>query len=312
VRGGKQVRIAIVGTGAMGSVYAGLLGDAGHDVWAIDVHKSHIDAIRKDGLRLEGASGDRVVRINATCDPSEVGVCDMIIIATKAMQVASAVGSLDVLAGPNSVIVTIQNGIGAAEQIRRILPPSRLLIGVAEGFGASLKAPGHVFHHGMELIRLGEMTGGLSERLEQTVRVWRGAGFNVKGYADIDQLIWEKFICNVTFSGTCTVLSRTVDEVMEDEHSWKIALGCGLEAYEIGLAKKIHFSFRDAEAYIATFGEKLSGSRPSMLLDHMARQRSEIDYINGMVPVLAHEVGMRAPINEVIASLVKAIESEFE
>ena len=173
------LRIAIVGTGAMGSVYAGLLGDAGNDIWAIDIWKEHIDAIRTNGLRVEGASGDRIVRINATCEPSEVALCDMIIIATKAGDVSSAVKSINPMIGPNTVIVTIQNGIGTAEQISRIIPQNRILIGVAGGFGASLKGPGHVHHHGMELIRLGEMAGGLSPRLEQIVRIWRDAGFNV-------------------------------------------------------------------------------------------------------------------------------------
>ena len=302
------MRIAIVGTGAMGSVYAGLLGDVGNDIWAIDIWKEHIDSIRTNGLRVEGASGDRVVRINATCDPSEVALCDMIIIATKAGDVSSAVKSIHAMIGPNTVFVTMQNGIGTAEQISRIIPQNRILIGVAGGFGASLKGPGHVHHHGMEFIRLGEMTGGLSPRLEQIVRVWRDAGFNVKGYADIDQLVWEKFICNVTFSGTCTVLYRTVGEVMNNEHSWKVALGCGLEAYQVGLAKKIRFSFPDAQAYITSFGERISEARPSMLLDHMARRRSEIDVINGMVPVQAHKVGLRAPMNEVITLLIKAKE----
>ena len=76
------MRIAIVGTGAMGSVYAGLLADAGNEVWAVDINKEHVDTIRAHGLRVEGASGDRVVHIHATCDPSEVPACDLIVIST--------------------------------------------------------------------------------------------------------------------------------------------------------------------------------------------------------------------------------------
>ena len=306
------MRIAVVGTGAMGSVYAGLLGDAGNEVWAIDVWKEHVDAIGRNGLRVEGASGDRVVRINATCDPSDVGFCDMIIIATKARDVDSAARSIGTLIGPDTIILTIQNGLGSAERISRVLPGAKILIGVASGFGASVKCPGHVHHHGMELMRLGEMGGGLSARLEQVERVWRDAGFPVKGFEDIDQLVWEKFICNVTFSGSCAVLSRTIGEVMADEHSWKVALGCGLEAYEAGRAKGVNFSFEDAAAYITAFGERVSHARSSMLLDHMAGRRSEIDAINGMVPVVAREVGTSAPINEVIVSLVKAKEADFD
>ena len=85
------MKIAIVGAGAMGSVYAGLLGDAGNEVWAIDVWRDHIDAIRKNGIRVEGKSGDRIVRINASQNPEEVGVCDLVVIATKELGVVSVI-----------------------------------------------------------------------------------------------------------------------------------------------------------------------------------------------------------------------------
>ncbi|MFP6718495.1 MAG: 2-dehydropantoate 2-reductase N-terminal domain-containing protein, partial [Alphaproteobacteria bacterium] len=84
------MKIAVIGVGAMGSVYAGLLADAGNEVWAIDVWREHIDAIRDRGLRIEGKSGDRTVKIAATMDAQEAGHCDLVIIATKAMHVDAA------------------------------------------------------------------------------------------------------------------------------------------------------------------------------------------------------------------------------
>jgi 2-dehydropantoate 2-reductase len=185
-------------------------------------------------------------------------------------------------------------------------------VGVAGGFGASMKGPGHAHHNGMELIRLGETNGPVSERLKKIARLWVNAGFNVKTFDDINQLVWEKFICNVTFSGTCTVLRRPIGEVMSDPNAWGVALACGLEAHAVGVAKGVDFSFDDATAYIHHFGSRIPGARPSMLLDHLAGRRSEIDAINGMVPVVAHEVGMSAPNNEVIVALVKALEHNFD
>ena len=98
---------------------------------------------------------------------------------------------------------------------------------------------------------------------------------------------------------------------MNDANGWQVASGCGLEAYAAGKAKGVNFSFDDPLAYITDFGSKMPNARPSMLLDHMAGRRSEIDAINGMVPVVAREVGTAAPINEVIVALVRARESEF-
>ena len=306
------MKIAVVGVGAMGSVYAGLLADAGNEVWAIDIREDHLNAIREQGLRIEGASGDRIVKqLNVSTRAADAGSCDLVIIATKASGIESAARCLPPLLHNDTLILTIQNGLGAAERICQYLPPDNILLGVAGGFGASLKAPGHVHHNGMELIRVGEMKGGLTSRVERVVDVWQTAGFTVKGYEDIHQLIWEKFVCNVTFSAPCTVFGGTVEEVMGDPHAWKIARGCGLEAYAVSQAKGIAMSFDDPEKYITAFGQRLPKARPSMLLDHLERRPSEIDAINGMVPVVANEVGLRAPYNEVMTAIVKSREAMF-
>ena len=305
------MKIAVVGAGAMGSVYAGLLADGGNEVWAIDVWQAHVDAINNQGLRVEGASGDRTVRLNATTSAADVGECDLIIIATKADGVASAAQAVDPLLKDDSLILTIQNGLGAAERISQYRDPGNILIGVAGGFGAQMKGPGHAYHNGMELIRVGEMMGGLTARLEHVAQVWRDAGFQVRAFEDVHQLIWEKFICNVTFSGPCSVMQAPVGEVMANEHGWSIAIACGLEAFEAGKAKGINFSFDDAETYIHAFGSKMPNAIPSLYQDHLAKRRSEIDAINGMVPVVAAEVGTNAPMNEAITALVKMIERDF-
>ncbi|HAN61492.1 MAG TPA: 2-dehydropantoate 2-reductase, partial [Gammaproteobacteria bacterium] len=125
----EKMKIAVVGTGAMGSVYAALLGDAGNEVWAIDVWQEHIDAITKNGLRLEGASGDRTVMIKATTDHNEVGTCDLVVVATKAGQIESAATSVPALLHDDSVVLTIQNGLGSAERLAASISAERLLIG---------------------------------------------------------------------------------------------------------------------------------------------------------------------------------------
>ena len=305
------MKIAVVGTGAMGSVYAGLLAAAGNEVWAIDTWREHIDAIRTRGLRVEGASGDRTVRLDATADASEPGPCDLVIIATKADGVESAAASIEPLLGSDTLVLTIQNGLGAAERICRHLPPDNVLLGVAGGFGASIRGPGHAHHNGMELIRLGELGGGITERLERIGHVWRDAGFNVRCFDDINQLVWEKFVCNVTFSGSCTIFERTIGGVLENEQAWKVASNCAAEAYAAGVAKGVHFSFDDPVTHVRQFGAKIPNSRPSMLQDYLAKRASEIDSINGMVPVVAREVGTAAPYNEVVTAIVKAKELAF-
>ena len=307
------MKIAVFGTGAMGSIYAGLLADAGHDVWAIDIWKEHIDAIRQKGLRVEGASGDRIVTgIQATSDAGDVGNADLYIIATKASGVGAAARAIAPLMNDRSLVLTIQNGLGAGERIAEHMATDKVLLGVAQGFGASLKGPGHAHHNAMSLIRIGEIQGGLTDRLEAITDIWRGAGFNVRAFEDINQLIWEKFVCNVTFSGPCTTFDCTIGELMQDPARWTIGLGCAREAYAVGKAKNIAFSFDDPHAYVDAFGKRMPDARPSMLLDHHAQRPSELDAINGMVSTLGKELGIATPYNDIISEAVRAREATFQ
>lgn len=306
------MKIAVFGAGAMGSVYAGLLAEAGHEVRAVDIWREHVDAINQDGLRVEGASGDRVVRgIDATSNATDVGECDLYVLATKASGVGPAAKMIASLMGSNSIVITIQNGLGAGERIARHMDTGRVLLGVADGFGASMKGPGHVHHNAMNLIRVGEMSGGMTERLLRITRVWQEAGFNAQAFEDIDQLIWGKYICNVAFSGPCTVFDYTLGELMADSAAWAIAQGCALEVFALGRAKNIAFSFEDPLEYVEAFGNKMPDARPSMLLDHHAKRASEIDAINGMAVELGRELGIPTPYNEVLSAIIRQREQGF-
>lgn len=302
------MKIAIVGCGAMGSVYAGLLAAGGHEVWAIDRWKEHIEAIRANGLRVQGASGDRTVRLRATTDPAEAGPCELLIIATKAMHVKQAARSAGPLLGPRTVVLSIQNGLGGPDAAAKVLGRERVVVGVVGGFGASIKAPGHVHHNGWELVRLGEFDGPVSPRLEQIAEVWRSGGFRVKCFDDIDQLVWEKLICNVCYSGVCTVLERRIIEVIEDPDAWHTASACAREAYAVARARGVKLDIDDPVEYVRAFGLKIPQARPSMLLDHLAGRMSEIDAINGAIPPAAEAVGLAAPWNSAISALVRARE----
>jgi 2-dehydropantoate 2-reductase len=300
------MRIAVVGTGAMGSVYAGLLAAAGNDVTAVDVDEAHVETIRSGGLHVDGASGDRVVRIEAATDPADVGEVDLVVIATKSMQARAAAESTPPLLGPDTTVLTIQNGLGAADQVAEVVGESRLVVGVAGGFGASIVAPGHAHHHGFELVRLGEHSGPATERTERIADVWRAAGFNVATYDDVRRLQWEKLICNACFSGPCAVLDCTLGEVLDSPPAWSVALRCAQEALDVGRARGVTLEIDDCEAYVRHYGSAIPGARPSVLLDLLAGRPTEVEWINGSVPREAALAGMTAPANELVTRLVLA------
>ena len=303
------MKIAVVGVGAMGSVYAALLADAGNEVSAIDVSPSQISAIRERGLHVEGASGDRVVRLHATGDPAEVGPVDLVVIATKAMHARAAAESVRPLLGAETVVLPIQNGLGSSEAVAEVVGADRVVVGVAGGFGASVISPGHAHHHGLELVRLGELTGTSTPRLDRIAETWRAAGFTVATFDDIGRLVWEKLICNVAFSGPCAVLDATIGEVLANEHAWSIASACAVEAFEVAGAGGIALGFDDPVAYVTSFGKAIAGARPSLALDLRAGRPTEIDAINGAIPPRAAELGLAAPYNTTIVALVRALEA---
>lgn len=302
----RGMRIAVVGAGAMGSVYAGLLGGAGHDVWAVDVNAEHIEAILAHGLRVEGASGDRVVRIAATTTPADVGEVELVVIATKAMDAQAAAQSARPLIGAETTILTIQNGLGAADAVADVTGGEQLMVGVAGGFGASVLAPGHVHHHGFELLRLGERNGPATPRTEQIAEAWRQAGFSVKTYDDVDQLLWEKLICNASYSGTCGLLELTIGDVIQDPHAWSVASRCAEEALEVARACGVAIEIDDCASYVRDYGLAIPAARPSLLLDLLANRPCEIEWINGAIPRRGRQVGISAPTNQLITTLVLA------
>ena len=307
-----MAKVAIVGCGAMGSVYAALMADAGHEVHAVTLWPDHAEAMRTHGLRVEGASGDRTVRLaSAGTDTNGIGPCDLVVIATKAFDVAAAARSSVKLLGPDTVVQTIQNGLGSPEVVAPILGKDRLAVGVVGGFGASMRAPGHAHHNGMEMIRFGAFAGLPTLSLRASARIWESAGFTVSLFDDVTRMVWEKLIMNVAFSGTSCATGLTIGEVMADPNAWSVAQGCAREAIAVAGAANVRLDVGDPIEHIRKLGGKIPNARPSMLLDYNAGRRGEVDAINGSIPRLGKRYGIPTPVNETVVAIIKARESGF-
>jgi 2-dehydropantoate 2-reductase len=304
-------RVAIVGCGAMGSVYAGLMADAGHEVFGITLWPDHAEAMERHGLRVEGASGDRVARVRGSTTTGGIGPVDLVIIATKAFDVEAAARSVPPLLGPGTVVQTIQNGLGSAELVAPIVGEDRLAVGVVGGFGASMRGPGHTHHNGMEMIRFGSYARLPRQLLAASAKIWESAGFKVALFDDLSQMVWEKLIMNVAFSGTTCVTGLTIGEVMANPDAWKVARGCAEEAVAVAKAAGIKLDVGDPIEHVRKLGGKIPNARPSMLLDHMEKRRAEIDAINGSIPRLGARFNVPTPVNETVVAILKARESTF-
>ena len=155
------MKIAIIGTGAMGSIYAARFAKAGYEVIAIDIWQEHVDQINKNGLVVDGPDGQNNYKKHVKAQYKffrYLKGCDVYIIATKALDLEKSIEHLKDQVGLNSPIITIQNGLGSGDIILKHLPKNHLILGVAEGFGASLKAPGRIVHTANKQIRLGSIS----------------------------------------------------------------------------------------------------------------------------------------------------------
>jgi 2-dehydropantoate 2-reductase len=305
----RALRIAVVGCGAMGSVYAGRLAAEGNAVYVADPWPDHIAAIAAHGLRVDGPRGDAVVRV-ATDRTSIDAPFDLVVIAAKSLDIAAAAQTAHALAGRETVVLTIQNGLGAAEIVANIIGEQRLAIGIAGGFGAKLAAPGHVVHNAMQLVRFGPYGSLPIDRLTTIASAWSAAGFNVEVRADIARIQWEKLICNVAFSGPCVIAGTTVGDVMDDPNLGPISRSAAIEAYDVARALGIGLGIDDPIAHVRAFGESVRAAKPSTLIDIERGRPSEIDFINGAVAREAERIGVRAPINTTITAFVKRLEHD--
>ncbi len=307
----NPAKVVVIGTGAMGSVYAALMKDAGHDVWAVDIWEEHVATIDAQGLRVEGASGDRTVRLPATTRAEDAGPADLVIIATKLDGVASAAEAAAPVLRDDTAVLSIQNGLGGPDMVADRLGADRVTIGVVGGFGASMKAPGHAHHNGMEMVRLGEYQGGLQDRTARIAGIWESAGFKVSSFDDIHKMVWEKLVCNCAYSGPCTITGLTVGGVMANAEASALSAQCAAEATEVARAKGIDVDIEDPVQYICDFGAKIPNSRPSMAQDHAAGRIGEVDAINGAIPREGALMNLSTPTNAFVAQVIKARESGF-
>jgi 2-dehydropantoate 2-reductase len=301
------MKIAIIGCGAMGSIYAAKLADAGNDVTVIDSYQPGIGQIAQHGLRVTGPGYDHTVRLRATTvAPAEP--MDLIVLAVKAADVKTAAQQAVRMLSENTPVLTIQNGLGSADTVAGIIGDQRVAVGIASGFGAARVAPGHVHHNAMRAMRFGAYSSLPYAAVESVAALWTGAGFDATAVTDIAAMQWEKLICNAAYSAPCALTGMTVGQVMDDPEMGSVSRAAATEAWAVARASGIAVGVTDPVAHVRTFGAGMPNAKPSALLDHEARRVSEIDVINGAVPRHGARVGVEAPVNATLTAVVKAIE----
>jgi len=184
----------------------------------------------------------------------------------------------------------------------------RLIVGVAQGFGASLPEPGHAHHNDMKAIRMGAYDGLSASQVMDIAALWRDAGFDAADVDDILAMQWEKLICNVAYSAPCAVTGLTVGAVMDHPQLGAVSRAAATEAWTVARARQVAIAVDDPVALVREFAGRMPDAKPSVFLDIEAGRISEVDVINGAVPREGKLVGVDAPVNAALTTLVQTLE----
>mgnify|MGYP005861009789 CR=1 FL=1 len=302
------MRIAVVGAGAMGCLFGGALACV-TEVWLFDPWREHVQAIRRDGLRIVEPGGENTVHLPATTDPTEIGAVDLAIIFVKSHQTEWAANVAKGLLKPDGLALTLQNGLGNGEAIAAVLGPERVWQGVTS-HGATLLGPGRVRHAGSGPTHL-EVREEIAERAETLAGLFRQAGLETHLSPDLASLIWGKLVVNVGINALTAILRVPNGALAEVEAARTVMEAAVAEALAVCEAAGIALPYADPHEQVRKVAVATGANRSSMLQDVLRGNRTEVDVINGAIVREARKLGLPAPVNETLTGLVKAIEATY-
>ncbi len=303
------MKTVIVGAGAMGSLFGGLLSLIGEEVWLVDIWKEHIDTIRSKGLVLEERGKAQPIQIHATTEVASVGKADLVLIFVKTYHTEKAVSNARVLQKGSTVFLTLQNGLGNEKTLCKKIDRNKVLLGVT-GQGATLLGPGHIRHAGWGKTYVGELDGKSSDRVNQIVQMFHKAGIETEVSSNIHDLVWEKLFVNVGINALAAITGLKNGQLLDYPETLRLTEALVSEAIEVAKRKGVRVERNPMDRVKAVI-EATRENRCSMGQDLDFKRKTEIDAINGAIVREAERLGIAAPYNQMITDLIKVIEKNF-
>jgi len=308
---GEKPTVAVLGAGAMGCLFGGLLIEGGLDVTFIDKWQEHVSKIKTEGLRLVGLGGDRTLKAKATTDVTKLGTFDIIIVQCKATDTRAAVESAKHLFRKDSVAISFQNGLGNEDVIAEVLGGADRVFGGQTLQGANIEGPGVSRIHTNLVSYIGEWNGGCSQRCGRIARVFSAAGLPTEEDPNMKKKLWMKAIYNCVVSPLSTLTNLTHRDVYCRKDAIPVADAIVKEALQVAAAEGIDISEKEGREYLDKVIASNQANKSSMCNDILAKRKSEIDYINGRILTLARKHGISVPVNQAMAFCVRGVESHY-
>lgn len=300
------MRIAVIGAGAMGSIYGGHLSQQ-NEVILVDTNQQVVEQINKNGLLVDENGTTVCYQPKALCDTSEEKPVDLVILFVKALFSRAALENNSALIGPDTRLMTLQNGAGHEDLLKEFVSEDRVIIGTTEDNGAVLGL-GHVRRGGTGVTNVGMLTEDRDGFLDRLKENFDSCGFEVRIHENIQYLIWDKLFTNVSLSALTGILQVDMGYIAADEYAWKLCCQLIHETILTAAAAGLEF---DEEA-VKEKVRKTSLNNPhgctSIRADLRDGRRTEVDTISGAVVRAASRYGVDVPGHTFVVNLVHGME----
>jgi 2-dehydropantoate 2-reductase len=299
--------IVILGAGAMGCLFGGRLAEAGHRVVLVDVSPEHLEAINRLGLALETGEGARRIPIPA-CRAGEVEEPpELLVLFTKSIHTAQALGSARHLLGEDTRVLTLQNGLGNVEAVEAFVPRRRIVVGMTT-WPSDLLGPGEVRSLGEGVTKILAADGQVTPTLERINHTIDQAGLRCAISTEVFAMIWEKLAFNAALNTLCAVTGLTVGEVGGTAEGRELARAIVREVVAVANRKGVAASETTVLATVEGAFRDHGDHLPSMLQDLRAGRKTEIEAISGAVVREASSLGIPVPATQSLYRLVRMLE----
>jgi 2-dehydropantoate 2-reductase len=303
------MRIAVMGTGAVGGYFGAKLAAAGDDVVFI-ARQRHLPGLRRNGLRIESLNGDLHVRDGLFTDsPADAGVMDLVLFCVKSYDTTEAAAALAPMISKQTAILSLQNGIDNPDKIAEFWGTERTLAGVVY-VGAQVSAPGVIQHSSGGKIVLGPISGRPDDTAHRIEQRLSRAAIPCAINAAIEQVQWAKLLWNAPFCAISCLTRATVREIVESEALTNLTRDCMKEVQAAARTRGIDLNTELFDQSLA-FSRGLGDFKPSMLQDLEAGKPLEYDALNGIVMRLLEQAGEQAPLNRVFHSTLGFLDKKL-
>lgn len=294
--------IAVMGAGAVGCYFGGMLARAGHDVTLV-ARPLHVQAIRQDGLRMETRTFDERVRLQASTEPAAIAGARLVLFCVKSTDTEAAGAQMKPYLASDALVLTLQNGVDNAERLRTVLPPQQVAAAVVY-VATEMVGPGHVRHHGR-----GELVIEPSAGSQDAAQILNGAAIPTEVSDNVRSALWTKLIINCAYNPISAIAQLPYGQAVQGEGVSDLMRDVVDECLAVAAAEGVHVS-GDTHAIVRRLVESMPGQYSSTAQDLARGKRTEIDHLNGWVVRRGEALDVATPANRALWALVRLLETD--